>query len=162
LQARNDISFLLPVGGQLHRLKVGGSFDVDKSINRSTDNLLGTFTFASLEDFEANRPERFDRALTERRARTGSLNAGLYLGDTWRLTLPLWTPIGLRWACSRPDPKPEYTPAVDATFRRRTDSTPAAMRFSPRIAFNYRLNAPGPPATSPSRGLGLFAGRRPL
>src|SRR5690606_11158854 len=128
----------------------------------STDNLFGTFTFASLEDFEANRPERFDRSLTERRARTGSLNAGLYLGDTWRVSMPLEITIGLRWDYSRLDQKPEYNPATEAAFGRRTDITPDAMQFSPRVGFNYRLNAQGEAPKSISGGIGLFAGRSPI
>ncbi|HEX6135672.1 MAG TPA: carboxypeptidase regulatory-like domain-containing protein [Longimicrobiales bacterium] len=162
LQAANDISFLLPLGDQLHRLKVGGSFELSKNINRSTDNLFGTFTFTSLEDFEANRPERFERALTERRSRTGSLNAGMYLGDTWRVSMPLEITIGLRWDYSRLDQKPDYNPAIEAAFGRRTDITPDATRFSPRIGFNYRLNAQGEPPKSLSGGIGLFAGRSPI
>jgi hypothetical protein len=156
------VSFLLPIGGQLHRLKVGGSFDLNKSINRSTDNLFGTFTFASLEDFEANLPERFDRSLTERRTRNGSLNSGLYFGDTWRVSMPLEITLGLRWDYSRLDQTPEYNPAIEAAFGRRTDISPDAMGFSPRIGFNYRLNAQGTAPKSLSGGVGLFAGRSPL
>ncbi|HSJ30007.1 MAG TPA: TonB-dependent receptor, partial [Longimicrobiales bacterium] len=162
LQASNDVSFLLPVGGQLHRLKVGGRFDINKNIDRSTDNLYGTFTFASLEDFEANLPERFDRSLTERRSRTGSLNAGVYVGDTWRVSMPLELTLGLRWDYSRLDQKPDYNPAVEAAFGRRTDITPDAMGFSPRVGFSYRLNAQGEPPKSVSGGIGLFAGRSPI
>jgi hypothetical protein len=162
LQAANDVSFLRPVGGQLHRLKLGGSIDLSRNINRSTDNLFGTFTFASLEDFEANRPERFDRSLTERRTRTGSLNAGLYVGDTWRVSMPLEITLGLRWDYSRLDQRPDYNPAVEAAFGRRTDITPDAMGISPRIGFNYRLNAQGEAPKSLSGGIGLFAGRSPL
>ncbi|HSK18761.1 MAG TPA: TonB-dependent receptor [Longimicrobiales bacterium] len=162
LQASNDVSFLLPVGGQLHRLKVGGRFDISKNIDRSTDNLYGTFTFASLEDFEANLPERFDRSLTERRTRTGSLNGGLYVGDTWRVSMPLEVTLGLRWDYSRLDQKPDYNPAVEAAFGRRTDITPDAMGFSPRVGFSYRLNAQGEPPKSLSGGIGLFAGRSPI
>ena len=162
LQASNDVSFLLPVGGQLHRLKVGGSLDLTRNINRSTDNLFGTFTFGSLEDFQANVPERFDRSLTERRARTGSVNAGLYFGDTWRVSMPLEITIGLRWDYSRLDQKPEYNPAVEAAFGRRTDITPDAMGISPRLGFSYRLNAQGEAPKSVSGGIGLFAGRSPI
>jgi hypothetical protein len=162
LQASNDLSFLLPVGGQLHRLKVGGSFDMNKNIDRSTDNLFGTFTFASLEDFQANRPERFDRSLTERRARTGSFNGGFYVGDTWRVSMPLEITLGLRADYSRLDQKPDYNPLIETLFDRRTDITPDAWGFSPRVGFNYRLNAQGQPPKSLSGGIGLFAGRSPI
>jgi hypothetical protein len=162
LQLVNDLSFLLPVGSQIHRLKVGGNVQLNKDVSRSTDNLFGSFTFASLDDFAANRPERYDRSLTERRARTGALNTGLYIGDTWRVSMPLELTLGLRWDYSRLDQMPDHNPAIEEAFGRRTDITPSASSLSPRVGFNYRLNQQGQPARSLSGGVGLFAGRSPI
>ncbi|MGH7463135.1 MAG: hypothetical protein ACREMA_19170, partial [Longimicrobiales bacterium] len=89
LQLSEDLSFLLPVGDQLHRLKVGGNLQKTRSVERSTDNLFGSFTFNSLEDFENNRPERYERTLTERRTSTATVSGGVYVGDTWRISQPL-------------------------------------------------------------------------
>lgn len=161
LQASNDLSFLLPVGNQIHRLKVGGSIQRSREIRRSADNLFGTFTFASLEDFEANRPERYERALIAREERTGRLSTSLYVGDTWRVSEPLEVTLGLRWDRSALDQRPERNPLVEQAFGRRTDISPVSSSLSPRLGFNYRLNAPGEPARSLSGGIGLFAGRAP-
>jgi hypothetical protein len=76
--------------------------------------------------------------------------------------MPLEITLGLRWDYSRLDQKPDYNPAVEAAFGRRTDITPDAMGFSPRVGFNYRLNAQGEPPKSLSGGIGLFAGRSPI
>lgn len=160
-QISDDLSFLLPVGFQLHRLKVGGSLQRSHNVNRSTDNLFGTFTFASLADFEANLPERYDRTLTERQTRTGTFNAGLYVGDTWRVSVPLEITMGLRWDYSRLDQRAEYNPAVEAAFGRRTDIEPAAAGFSPRIGFNYRLSRQGERPKALNGGIGVFSGRAP-
>jgi len=162
IQFSNDLSFLLPVGMQIHRLKVGGSLQLNKDVSRSTNNLFGSFTFASLEDFQANRPESYTRALQERNSRTGSFNGGVYVGDTWRISMPLEVTLGLRYDYSRLDQKPDYNPLVEEVFGRRTDITPDAWSLSPRVGFNYRLNAQGEAPRTISGGLGMFAGRSPI
>src|SRR5690606_1891082 len=161
VQVSDDVSFLLPVGSQIHRLKVGGSVERSRDVRRSTDDLLGTFTFASLADLEANRPERYERALAPRDERTGTLNTGLYVGDTWRVSQPLEITLGLRWDRWSLDQRPAYNPAVEQAFGRRTDISPRASGLSPRAGFSYRLNEPGSPVKSLSGGIGLFAGRAP-
>lgn len=169
LQLTNEVSLLQPIGNQIHRLKLGGNIQWQGSENRSTDNLFGSFSYASLEDFEANRPDRFERSLTERVTRTDRLNAGLFLGDTWRVSQPLEVTLGLRWDYSRLEQVPAYNPAVEAAFGRRTDVRPSASAVSPRIGFSYRLSQPsGAPVMGPglarsiNGGIGLFAGRAPV
>ncbi|HET9984365.1 MAG TPA: TonB-dependent receptor [Longimicrobiales bacterium] len=163
LQLSEDLSFLLPVGAQLHRLKLGGMLQKGRSVDRSTDNLLGSFTFNSLEDFEANRPARFDRTLAPRDQRMGTVSGGLYAGDTWRISEPLEITAGLRWDYSRLTEKPAYNPAVEQAFGRRTDIEPVATSVSPRIGFNYRIASGGGvrSARTLSGGVGLFAGQAP-
>lgn len=163
LQLSEDLSFLLPVGSQLHRLKVGGQLQKGRSVDRSTDNLLGSFTFNSLEDFEANRPARFERTLAPRDQRMGTVSGGLYVGDTWRISEPLEVTAGLRWDYSRLTEKPAYNPLVEQAFGRRTDIEPAATSFSPRIGFNYRIASGGGvrSARALSGGIGLFSGQPP-
>jgi hypothetical protein len=161
LQFSNDLSLLQPIGSQIHRLKLGGSVQYSKDVSRSTDNLFGSFSYASLEDFFGNRPDRYERSLTERQSRTGSLNTGIYIGDTWRITMPLELTLGLRWDRSQLDQKPTYNPLVEQLFGRRTDMDPVASAISPRIGFNYRLNQQGQPARALSGGIGMFAGRPP-
>jgi carboxypeptidase family protein/TonB-dependent receptor-like protein/LTXXQ motif family protein len=163
LQLSEDLSFLMPVGDQLHRLKVGGNIQKTRNIDRSTSNIFGSFTFNSLEDFENNRPERYERTLTERRTNSGTVNGGLYVGDTWRISQPLELTLGLRWDYARLLQKPDYNPAVEQAFGRRTDIEPAASGFSPRVGFNYRIasGVPGQPAKTVSGGIGWFAGQTP-
>lgn len=161
LQLSEDISFLLPVGNHLHRLKVGGSLQKTREIDRSTNNLFGSFTFASLADFEANRPERYERSLSERDTRTGAVHAGLYVGDTWRISQPLELTLGLRWDRSELDQQPAYNPLIEERFGRRTDISPAMAGWSPRAGFNYRLSGQGQPQKALQGGIGVFAGRVP-
>lgn len=167
LQLSNELSFLQPIGAHLHRLKVGGSIQWQESESRSTDNLFGSFSYGSLDDFEANRPERYERSLTERESLTTRVNSGIFIGDTWRISQPLEVTLGLRWDHSALGERPAYNPVVEETFGRRTDVRPVASGWSPRIGFTYRL--PSAAGSSPipgmgrsiTGGIGLFAGRAP-
>jgi hypothetical protein len=161
LQMSNDLSLLQPIRNQIHRFKLGGSVQYTKDLNRSTDNLFGTFTYNSLEDFFTNRPERYERSLSERQSRTGALTTGLYVGDTWRVSNPLELTMGLRWDRTTLDQTPAYNQRVEQLFGLRTDVSPAASSISPRVGFNYRLNQQGQPPRSLSGGVGVFAGRAP-
>ncbi len=163
LQVSNDLSFLLPVGSQLHRLKVGATLQRTRSVSRSQDNLLGSFSFNSIEDLERNTPARFERTLTDAHERFGSILGGIYVGDTWRISETFELTGGLRWDYSRVTEKPAYNPAVESAFGRRTDIEPVATTLSPRLGFNYRL-ASGGGVRNPrsiSGGIGLFAGQTP-
>ncbi len=168
LQLSNELSFLQPIGSHIHRLKVGGSYQQQWSEDRSTDNIFGSFSYASLEDFAENRPDRYERSLTERRSETSRINAGVFFGDTWRISQPLEVTLGLRWDYSALGERPAYNPAVEEAFGRRTDVQPSASGWSPRIGFSYRLSQPQGQgimgvgmARSITGGLGYFAGRAP-
>ena len=161
LQLQNDLSFMLPIGSQIHRLKVGGSLEKQRQVSRSTDNLFGAFTFSSLDDFAANRPERYERSLAPRDERTGTLRGALYLGDTWRISQPFEVTLGLRYTVSQLDQRPAYNPVIEQLFGRRTDIDPRSSFLEPRIGFSYRLNQQGQPTKSLSGGIGYFAGNAP-
>ncbi len=162
VQLSNDLSFILNLGDQIHRLKTGAIVQRNRSVNRSTQNLFGTFQFNSLADFENNRPASFDRSLSERNIRSGTYSTGFYLGDTWRPTTPLEITLGVRWDFARLDQKPRYNPAVEQAFGRRTDFDPSASTLSPRLGFNLRLNQPGTPTRAITGGIGLSAGSAPM
>jgi hypothetical protein len=163
-QMSEEVSFLLPLGStQIHRIKVGGSVQRLRDVARSTDNLFGTFTYASLADFEDNRPDRYERSLSARETETGRFLAALYVGDSWRVTAPLELTLGLRWDYSSYDQRPAFNPAVEDVFGRRTDEMPLVNAFSPRLGFNYRLSPQvrGARMRALSGGIGVFAGRAP-
>jgi len=157
-----ELSLVLPIAGQVHRVKVGGSWDANRSLNRSTANLFGSFRYMSLGDFEANRPDRFERTLTEREEESGRISTGLFFSDTWRLSQPLELTLGLRWDYSRLRQRPDYNPAIEEVFGLRTDITPSSAAWSPRLGFSYTLpQARGSGRRSLTGGIGYFAGRAP-
>ncbi len=157
----NELSFVLPVGEQVHRIKTGVSVERSSGLARSTDNLFGSFRFASLQDFADNRPDRYERTLTEREAGNGRFNLGFHLGNTWRVSQPLEVTLGVRLDRSGLLQRPEYNPAVEAAFGRRTDIIPQSMAMSPRLGVSYQLPAPPRQRRSLSGGIGYFAGRTP-
>jgi len=157
----NELSFVLPVGEQVHRIKTGFSMERSSGLERSTDNLFGSFRFASLQDFAENRPDRYERTLTEREAGNGRFNLGFNLGNTWRVSQPLEVTFGARWDRSGLLQRPEYNPAVEAAFGRRTDIVPRSVALSPRLGVSYQLPAPPRQRRSLSGGIGYFAGRTP-
>jgi hypothetical protein len=157
----NELSFVLPVGEQVHRIKTGLSIERASSMDRSTSNLFGSFRFASLQDFADNRPDRYERTLTEREAESGRVNLGFHLGNTWRVSQPLEVTFGFRWDRSELLQRPEYNPAVEAAFGRRTDIVPRSVAVSPRLGFSYQLPAPPRQRRTLSGGVGYFAGRTP-
>ena len=166
LQLSDDLSFLAHVGSSVHRMKVGGSLRNTRNIDRSANNILGSYTFNSLADFEANRPASFTRSLSERKSSTGTYNTGVYVGDTWRISEPLEVTLGLRYDLTSLDVKPAYNPVVEQVFGRRTDISPSAWGVSPRIGFNLRMSSQqngnfNQQAKNLSGGIGLFAGNAP-
>jgi hypothetical protein len=160
-QVSNELSWVRPVGEQVHRIRTGLSYDYQKSRDRSTDNLFGSFRFASLEDLERNTPDRYERTLTEREAESGRNNFGFHFGDTWRVNEPLEITLGFRWDRSELLQRPDYNPQVDSILGRRTDITPVSVAMSPRIGFNYRLPGEGRNRRTLTGGIGYFAGRAP-
>ena len=166
LQISDDVSFLKPIGTSVHRMKVGGSVQKTNAIDRSANNIFGSFSFNSLEDFQNNLPASYTRSLAERKSRTGTYNAGIYIGDTFRKSEALEFTAGLRYDYGRLDEQPAYNPVIETLFGRRTDIRTSAGAFSPRIGFNYRISSQqngnfNQQAKNLSGGLGLFAGRAP-
>ena len=70
----------------------GGSY---RSDNRTND--LGTFTFASLEDFEAGRPAAYTRRIGDPLVRYSQWQAGFFVQDDWRARKNLTLSGGLRY-----------------------------------------------------------------
>ncbi|MBA2571708.1 MAG: TonB-dependent receptor, partial [Gemmatimonadetes bacterium] len=135
LEVSNELSLLV---GQ-HRLRVGGLINSTSNRSISGGNLLGSFTYNSLEDFEAGRPVSFTRSLAQRERESGGINSALYVGDSWRPRQNLQLTYGLRVEGSTVGDQPEYNPQVEQLFGRRTDAIPSDFNISPRVGFTYTM-----------------------
>jgi hypothetical protein len=158
LEIANEVSWLW---GDAHRVKGGilvqrFDFDVENSANRS-----GSFSFASVADFEAGRPASFTRYLSPQAARGGGWNAAVYAGDAWRPTAPLQVTYGARLESSGYDQPSRENLAADSLFGLATGRAPLELRLSPRLGFSWRLNRRGTPLKLLRGGLGEFRGRVP-
>lgn len=152
-----ELSLVQPWGEQVHRLKIGGSFENNVSESRTTTNSFGTFRFASLADFEANLPDRFERTMTDLREYSDRTSTAFWFSDVWRIRQPLEVTLGLRWDRSRLNRTPDHNPLVENAFGVRNDVTPSASAWSPRLSFSYSL----PERRALTGGIGYFAGRAP-
>ncbi|MDP3773865.1 MAG: carboxypeptidase regulatory-like domain-containing protein [Gemmatimonadales bacterium] len=153
-EASNELSLLPGSGG--HRFKIGGSFTAERAHNVVGNNRLGTFTYNSLADLEAGRPASFRRTIGATERRSDNYRWGLYAGDVWIVRRPFQLTYGLRLEGSAFGNPPEYNPAVDSAFGRRTDRLPTEWRLSPRAGFTWTLGG-----TAFQPGAGFQPGRIP-
>jgi hypothetical protein len=161
LEVSDEISRLTTAGG--HRFKLGGLLNQQRTSVGFIPNQFGTFTFNSLADFEAGVPTQFTRTLFARDQQSATNNAGVYLGDSWRVKPQFQVTYGLRAEGSRYPDKPEYNPEVDAAFGRRTDNLPSEIHVSPRAGFSLFVGESqfGPPPLTVRGGFGEFRGTAP-
>jgi hypothetical protein len=122
-----------------HRIKLTTELQYSAIQQDPSANLLGTFSFNSLEDLEAGRPASFSRTLRTRERSTGQVMGSIALGDSYRRTQDLQIQYGVRVDATRQLETPEFNPAVEATFGRRNDRLPTPVAFSPRVGFSWTL-----------------------
>jgi Carboxypeptidase regulatory-like domain len=149
-----------------HRVKLTTELQYSGSQQNLANNLLGTFSFNSLEDFEAGRPASFTRQLTARQRNISQYTGSLSLGDSWRRTPNVQIQYGLRVDHTRFAQRPGYNADVEASFGRRNDRVPAPFAFSPRVGFSWTLGqsqdimaftgAFRPPRAVVRGGIGVF------
>jgi hypothetical protein len=122
-----------------HRLKLSTELRYSGNTQEQSSNLLGTFSFNSLEDLEAGRPASFTRTLNALQRSTGQLSGSLSLGDSYRRSPDLQFQFGLRVDASRSTIEPAHNPLVESTFGRRNDHVPNPIAFSPRVGFSWTV-----------------------
>lgn len=122
-----------------HRIKLTTELQYSGSQQNLANNLLGSFSYNSLADFEAGRPASFTRQLTARQRNSSSYTGALSLGDSWRRTQDVQIQYGLRIENTRYGQSPAYNATVDQLFDRRNDKVPSPIAFSPRIGFSWTL-----------------------
>jgi len=134
VQLRNSLSWLSMDGN--HKLTLTTELARNISATDQSSNLLGSFSFNSLADFEAGRPSSFTRTLTPRHQGRSQGTLGVSIGDAWRVTPDFNLTYGLRADGSRFGSGPDYNPLVEQVFGLRNDRVPNPISLSPRIGFN--------------------------
>lgn len=137
-----------------HRYKLGGLVGYRGFRTASSSNAQGSYGYNSLADFAANQPATFTRTLSPTDRDGASLDAALYLGDSWRRGRALQLTYGARVEYSAFLDQPAYNADVERLFGRRTDHLPTELRVSPRLGFSWTLGLPDAPAAGAGGGGG--------
>lgn len=137
LEVSDEISWL--PGGVTHRYKLGGTLTVQRASDLADVNALGTFTYFSLADLEADVPASFTRTLSAGQRQSTSVEYGLYAGDVWRMSRRLQVSYGIRLERMTLTGAPSYNQALDKAFGVRTDQWPSETDLSPRVGFTWTL-----------------------
>lgn len=153
---RNELSLLTPTSK--HKIKVGQQVTYSASTSYSAGNLVGSFSYQTLADLQANRPASFSRTLTTYERSSSGMTFGGWIGDDWQPSKALQFQGGVRVDAAHSNTRPDYNPAIEALFGLRTDVVPNDIGWSPRLGFSWaskarRGNGPASgPTTFTARG----------
>ena len=121
-----------------HRLKLSSelrreSYDQDQTSNA----IRHASRYLSLDDFAANRPASYSRALQPRIQSASQVTGALSLGDSYRRTSDLQIQYGVRLDANRFSTAPTFNPELERLFGERNDRAPNHLYASPRIGFSW-------------------------
>jgi len=92
LEAASDLDYVRGA----HSWRVGGLIEGGRYRSDDISNYLGTYTFASLDDYRAGRPSSYTRKIGDPNITYSRWQAGLYVQDDWRINRNLMLSAGLR------------------------------------------------------------------
>ena len=93
LQAATDVDYARGA----HAWRVGMLLEAGRYHTNNRSNYLGTFTFASLDDYLAGRPASYTRRFGDAEVRFGNRQVGAYLQDDFRLARSVLISYGMRF-----------------------------------------------------------------
>jgi len=132
----NQTDFLAG-GHESFPLKLYLQSRLDGFTQTPTVDRLGTFSYQSLSELEANQPASFTRTLNAPDVTGGQWLGAAALGGSWtRGTLSLTG--GLRADANAFTSAPAYNPELDQLFGVRTDHAPSGVALSPRLGFSWK------------------------
>jgi hypothetical protein len=135
VQGQNQLSLFS--ANNKHRIKLTSELRHENADQRLALNTLGTFTYNSIADLQANAPASFTRNLAPRQRDISQLVGGISLGDSYRRTEKLQLTYGVRVDGSRYLGSPAPNPSLDTLFGVRNDRLPNRLYVSPRAGFSW-------------------------
>ncbi len=120
-----------------HRIKFTTELRRDAFTLNQQTNTLGSFTYNSLADLEAQLPSSFSRQLSPRIRSGSQFIGGMSLGDSYKRTDNLQIQYGVRLDGNRFSATPAFNPDLETVFGERNDRAPNHVYFSPRVGFSW-------------------------
>lgn len=143
-----------------HRLTIGTQNQWYKVRNLFGQNLVGTWTFGSLDSLTAGTPRSYIVGVPVTGDGAVRFKAGQFAGyvqDDWTASSNLNFSFGVRFDAPVFFDKPPVNPDVQADFGRNTSEVPSGnIQVSPRFGFNW--NVTGDNVNQVRGGVGLFEG----
>lgn len=96
-QVSGNLSSDLDYVRGIHSIRTGASVDFGSYRSDATTNYLGTYTFASLADYEAGRPASYTRRVGDPNVSYGNLQSAIYVQDDIRVRRNLTLSPGVRY-----------------------------------------------------------------
>jgi outer membrane receptor protein involved in Fe transport len=160
LEITNDVSF---ARGR-HTFTIGTHNELFSFDNIFARNLYGNYTFATVADFDAGIPNRYEFTYLNDGGKPSAAfdvrQLSFYAQDQWDVLDRLTLTAGLRYDVTLLPDEPSFNPDIETAYQRRTDEVPSGNGlFNPRIGFNW--NVRGDRSTQVRGGTGLFSGRTP-
>lgn len=126
--------------GTKHRFKALLWARGDGLTQANINNAFGSYSYASLADFAANRPSSFSRTLTQP-VRTGTAwNSAIAFAHQWIPNRWFNLLYGARVEGSAFGSPAERNTALENSLGIKTGVAPSAIHVSPRIGFNWLYN----------------------
>jgi hypothetical protein len=123
--------------GRRHRFKALLFGRADGLHESGISNSLGTFTFNSIDDFQAGRPTSFSRTLSQP-DRDGSVwNSAAALAHLYAPSRFFSVMYGLRLEADGFFDKPQTNTALESALNVKTGVAPSRIHISPRAGFSY-------------------------
>lgn len=152
-------NFTMSLGAE-HRFTIGTQNQLYKVRNLFGQNLVGAWTFGSIDSLIAGTPRQYQVGVPVAGDGAVRFKAGqyaVYAQDDWTPTSDLNFSLGVRMDIPVFFDKPPVNPAVLTSFNRNTSDVPSGNpQFSPRFGFNW--NATGDNRNQVRGGVGLFQG----
>lgn len=114
-------------------------YSIDNSSNR-----LGTYSYNSLADLEANRPASFTRTLNSPTRTGGEWYGAASVSDSWTQSSHLSMIYGLRFEGNAFTKSPIANPDIERTFGVANSNAPISIGVSPRVGFNWYYTSQRP------------------
>ena len=124
-------------GSNKHRIKLTSELRRDAFTQNQQTNFLGSFTFNSLAELEAQQPSSFSRQLSPSVRNGSQYVGGVSLGDSYKKSDDLQLQFGVRFDGNKFTSTPEANPDLEQVFGERNDRVPNHLYLSPRAGFSW-------------------------